>query len=209
MTVKKAEAAFERTLKTARRLLEVNAMVKWPAGAPARQQSLYRGVVVLTIGAWQGVVEDLAEASFEVTQRRARQSNIPLAALAGLGLDKFNTPNQARTRDLLGRAGLVLPASWTVTSARTAIGEQQAWDVIDAWLQVRHSIAHGFPFSESKRLENLLANHGHVACRVLTAKAPGRGESRVLTFSDTEGCMELISNVAALISAAAKTYAKA
>jgi len=206
MTIKKAQTALDRTLKAANRLLEVNNYVNWPPGTPARQQALYGGVVVLTVGAWQGAVEDLAEASFEVTKKRAKAAKIPLGALAGLVIGKFNTPNKDNTKNLLARAGLELPASWSITSQGTTLNQQQTWEVIDAWLQVRHAVAHGFPFSESDRLLNLLNSCPHVASRVVTGNAPGGSGARVLRFADAQGCIELFSNAAVVLTAAANKH---
>lgn len=205
MTIKKADAAFERALKAARRLLEVNDYVNWPSGTPARQQALYGSVVVMTVGAWQGVIEDLAQASYEVTKRRVQKAKLPLDALAGVDLTRFNTPNQANTQKLLGRAGVEMPSSWTVSSAGGNLTDTQAWEVIEAWLQVRHAIAHGFPFSESARLQTLLT-YPHVAGRVLTASAPGGSSARALRLVDAQGCIELIQNVAAVVRKAAERH---
>jgi hypothetical protein len=116
-TIKKAEAAFQRVLKAPTRVLEVDASVSWPAGAPARQQALYGAVVVMTVAAWQGLVEDIAAAARTITEKRVAKANVSLGTLADLQLGKFNTPNKANTRDLFNRAGLALPSVWSITSS--------------------------------------------------------------------------------------------
>jgi hypothetical protein len=208
MTIKKAETAFHRVLLVPQRLVEVHVLVPWGAGAPARQQALYGAVAVTTVAAWQGFVEDLSEATRVTTERKAKRARIDRSALAPLELNRFNTPNRQNTVALLGRAGLNLPTGWSVTSQGQQLNDHQAWEVINAWLLVRHAVAHGFPFSENADLTALLA-HPNVGSRVLTGGAPGRGTGRVLRLQDAQGCLELFTEVAAVIQAAAMSYSAA
>jgi hypothetical protein len=205
MTIKQAEEAHKRTLQAARRVLEVDDLVTWPAGTPVRQRALYGAVVVLTVGAWQGLVEDVALIASSVTSRRAKRAGISLAALAEVDVARFNTPDRANTRTLLSRAGLEFPSTWSTSSAGATLTERQTWEVVDAWIQVRHAVAHGFPFRESERLSNLLSSCPHARARVLTAQAFDRGRTRVLRRVDVDGCIELFDAVAEVVLGTARS----
>ncbi len=213
-TVKQARDSFTRTIVSAHHLLEVDDLVKWTAGTPVRQQSLYKGIVVLTVSAWQSAVERLAEACQQATRRRAKSGKVPEFALAPLGLERFFTPNGPNTLALFRRAGLELSSGWSVLSQGEKLNSDETWKVIDAWLQVRHSISHGFPFAESSQLHTALANQKKVAARVLTGNSPGPNSTtgarrgRVLNRSDAEGCIELFGGVVEVASRAAERYVK-
>jgi hypothetical protein len=113
------------------------------------EPTINRGIVVLTVAAWQAFVEDLAGGILETIQRGvAGQPNLTaqfqlVAAATRNAIHRMNTPNVFNVRALFANVGFDPGASrawrsgrWTITTATTS-------SRIDDWLKVRHAIAHG------------------------------------------------------------------
>jgi hypothetical protein len=211
-TVKAAEDAFNKAIGVPNRVLEVQSMVQWKAGYPARQQALYEATVVLTVAAWQTFTEDIAQAVFNRTARTAGSQGQKLALLARGALDesiqRFNTPNMSNVQTLFKNVGLDLGTSWTVTLQGTSLMSQEATTLVDAWLQVRHSVAHGVSFHNNTKLMNLRQQGSYVKSRVLTGRKPGRGNAIAFGTNDADGCRDLFVAMKDLVGSVATAHCR-
>jgi hypothetical protein len=208
-TVKKAGNAFDLALKVPDRLLAIEAKGSWGTGYPAKQQALRSSAVVLTVAAWQAFVEDIARAVLDGTKGKAAGSAAILAALADASLanalGSFNTPNTQNVDKLFSGVGFALGPGWTVTVAGTSLSAIHASDVNNAWMQVRHSIAHGIAFHKNSKLETL-RKLGHVNSRVVTGKKAGKGSGIALTSSDAVGCRALFFEMRSVVATRAAQH---
>jgi hypothetical protein len=179
VTVRQAEGKFDKAIRVPGRVLAVEQMVKWGAGFPANRQALYEATVVLTIGAWQSFAEDIARAVLASTVKSAGSQGSKLEALTTASLEesirRFNTPNMENVRTLFKNVGFDLGTDWTVTLQGTSLMSHEAGTLVNGWLQVRHSVAHGVPFHKNATLMSLRNSGSYVQSRVLTIKKPPGG----------------------------------
>lgn len=211
MTIKQSEAKFDKAMRVPERVLAVEASVQWGTGFPAKRQALYEATVVLTVAAWQSFVEDIARAVLTATIRSARSQGSKLEALTTASLDdsirRFNTPNMQNTRELFKSVGFDLGTTWTVSLQGTSLMSHEAATLVNTWLQVRHSVAHGVPFHKNQQLMDLRETGSYVKSRVLTIKKPP-GNAVAFGGTDAAGCSDLFVAMRQVIGAEATTYCR-
>ncbi len=211
LTVKQAEGKFDKAIRVPGRVLAVEGMVKWGAGFPANRQALYEATVVLTVAAWQSFAEDIARAVLTATVKSAGSQGSKLEALTTASLEdsirRFNTPNMKNVRDLLKSVGFDLGTGWTVTLQGMSLMDHEAATLVNAWLQVRHSVAHGVPFHKNAELMRLRDTGSYVQARVLTIKKPPGG-SIGFGGNDAANCHDLFIAMKNLIGASAAAHCK-
>jgi hypothetical protein len=212
LTVKQAEAKFDKAIRVPGRVLIVDGMVTWGSGFPANRQALYEATVVLAVAAWQSFTEDIARAVLRATVKSAGSQGSKLEALTTTSLEasirRFNTPNMENTRDLFRSVGFDLGDSWNLTLQGAPLMSHEAGTLVNAWLQVRHSVAHGVPFHKNDKLMKLRALGSYVNSRVLTIKKPPGG-SIGFGASDAAGCRDLFIEMKNVIGVSAAAHCKA
>lgn len=129
-------------------------------GRRHKQDALHRAGVVMTVAAWESYVEEVAIESLAAIETTAGGAVIhPAAPMPAWArqiialhrssltqiLSRFNTPNAENVRDLFANAvGFDPWPTWTWRSRRRQWNELQTRTRLNHWLQVRHSIVHGF-----------------------------------------------------------------
>lgn len=139
-------------------------------GRRHKQDALHRAGVVLAVAAWESYVENVTKEALQAISGAA-VGNPTAASLAALEIQhcdrsvgRFNTPNAENVRDLFQKHLLFDPWPHWVWKAS---GRRQ-WNAIfmrerlNHWLQVRHSIAHGFKLPQYPFLLN---QHGKYTVR--------------------------------------------
>ena len=176
--------------------------------APGRRReemALNRGAVVLAVAAWQTFVEETARGALETIGAGASSPLFNLVKADTLsGIGRFNTPNSRNSLDLFLRVGFEPSLRWGV-SIRWVLGRYgtgrtverkktftpaEARFELDAWLQVRHLIAHGRTFE---------ATDGHLKS-VLSGKAKS---GLTLWRADAERCIAFLEALAVATAAEA------
>lgn len=118
-------------------------------GRRHRQTSLNRAIIVVTVAAWQAYVQDMTQAVLDyiaVPHGHAGHSVYTVIKVATKNaIRRFNTPNAKNSVDLLLDAGFDPTPGWAFTIGQPPrnYAEAQIRNEVDAWLAVRHKIAHG------------------------------------------------------------------
>jgi hypothetical protein len=160
LAVAPVDAAFERTLRPAQDLIQIHKRNP-SAGRRVADLSLNKGAIVFAVAAWQAYVEDLMEAVLVALAPPPASSSVGLyqmlAGHARQEIRRFNTPNSQNTLNLLSLVNFDPTPYWTFTfawerqwSARhgpmrdyLSLSAPSTRRELDAWLLVRHRIAHG------------------------------------------------------------------
>ncbi len=188
--IEDAFAEFDRAMVNPRNLVEIHKALNKGPGLRVREMSLNRGIVVLTVAAWQAFLEDLVDevldaiaiSSGDVGYDHYRILRIDAKRAARF----FSTPNAEKTRELLFMVGLDPWPHWRWQSGPEYVSETTARERLNQWLQVRHAIAHG---------DDTLPD-----VSVLTALTSGR---RSLERWNAERCMRFFTKLAEKTTAAA------
>lgn len=212
-----AHQRFVSLLDNAADMVIVSADRSQRPGRRREEMALNRGAVVLAIASWQTYVEDMARAIFDTMSVGATsplQNLIRADVLSGIS--RFNTPNARNSLDLLLRTGFdplplwAVSINWTVgrywaggvvtktVDRRVTFSSTEACFELDAWLQVRHKIAHGQRFDPKDRhLLSVLSGRSKtgltyggatrsVALLSLTPLLPRRAQPRTPNSPDAE-----------------------
>lgn len=150
MNLDEAAANFARATRHCDNLVEIHRNHGGPnKGRRDKETSINRAVVVLTVSAWQAVVQDITKACLHISNPGPTSPHVGMFRLLSgrtmseIGL--FSTPNHENTKKLLTSVGFDPRPHWTwVGPGRT--GTVRPHDVetkINEWLKVRHAIAHG------------------------------------------------------------------
>jgi hypothetical protein len=146
---------------------------------------------VLTAAAWQADVQDTAAAILaELAIPHGSPGHAPYAVLRANtkhSLQRFNTPNARNSVNILLDLGFDPRSKWNFTlgtPART-YSEEAVRKEIDDWLDVRHSIAHGFQMPTKQLLTGQ------------TQAGPS------IRRSDAERCIEFFEEVVVVTATAA------
>lgn len=157
-----AYVSFESLLDNARSLIDIHGRLGKGRGRRHGEMALNRGAVVLAIAAWQTFVEQLARTILEILEaesgRDPKYRLIRAEVLRYIG--RFNTPDSRNSVQLLASTGFNpkpywrFAVRWPIAHLRSgrvqhrlkAYDPEEACDELDAWLQVRHRIAHGGVF---------------------------------------------------------------
>ena len=138
-------------------LIEIHAKIQSGRGRRHRQDAIHRAGVVLTVAAWQAYVEKVAIEALEQIELKIMrdQNGVPTPAwlrasfkfrkpAVAKAVGDLNTPNSQNVRRLLESSyGFDPRPYWVWESPRRNWDTQTFCDRTDAWLRIRHAIAHG------------------------------------------------------------------
>lgn len=144
-------------------LVAIHARLQSGRGRRHRQDAIHRAGVVLTVAAWQAYIEKVAiEALTKIEQRIEREDDgtpTPVWIRASFKFRKpsvtksvgdLNTPNSQNVWRLLDWSfGFDPRPFWVWESPRRHWDTRTFSDRTDAWLRIRHSIAHGNSLPEN------------------------------------------------------------
>jgi hypothetical protein len=112
------------------------------------RETVYHAALAVNVAAWDsylnGVVKDFYNAIATTTDAKFQALHQVSRAQADQALKRFNTPNFEQSRELLVRCTGYDPYgfwSWQ----RKGLNILQVQGILNEFLQVRHSFAHGFP----------------------------------------------------------------
>jgi hypothetical protein len=189
----RAEAEFTSAIRDPVNLIWIHQNSQTGRGRRHRQPTLSRAAVVLAAAAWQAYVQDTTEAILQDLavptghQGYALYSLVRAATQTALG--RFNTPNAHNTLALFSNVGFDPSSCWAfrIGVPTRVYTTQRVSNEIDGWLQVRHSIAHGFALPASN----------------LVTGRPSGGPS--LHRADAERCIEFFERLVSVTAAAANS----
>ena len=151
-----ALASFTSQLGLVDQLISIHGKLQTGRGRRHEQDALHRAGVVLIVAAWQAYIEKVVSEALDLINVDMRN---PLAAAPTWAIHtyqlrraailnavkKFNTPDDVKVRDLLQDSFGFSPwPSWCWRQGRRQWNENEVRRRTNAWLLVRHSIAHGF-----------------------------------------------------------------
>lgn len=168
-------------------------------GRRAEEVSINRAIVVLTVAAWQAVVQDLATAAIEAGSPVAGSPILPQTynVIAGRGkqeIHSFNTPNAENSRRLLQGVGFDPWNLWTWKQmggqgkGSITVEPHQVLSKMNDWLKLRHEIAHG----ESNLTKVVVLQS------VRDYPNPPEGWTPQIRLRDAESCMVFFRRVSEL-----------
>lgn len=177
-------------------------------GRRQEEVSINGAVVVLVVGAWQAVVEDLTTACLDLGTPPPGGPMLPATYSAITGparhaIGQLNTPNAENTRRLMRSAGFDPFPFWTWSQSAGAhqpaktISPAVASDTMNSWLKVRHLVAHGQVIEQVKVLDAVKEKEAALAPAALPA-----GWSPTIRLTDAERCMAFFRRTTRLTSVA-------
>jgi hypothetical protein len=138
---------FETAMRDPQHLMEIHQDLNPGPGRRVREIALNRACVVLSVAAWQAFVQDLAKAVLVDLEPPPGDPSRPqyriLKAMVMSATQRFSTPNSENTRELLMTVGFDPWPHWTWRLGPTTLSPTEVRDRLNAWLRVRHSVAHG------------------------------------------------------------------
>jgi hypothetical protein len=182
---------YERAMVDSRNLIAIHKELNQGPGRRVREVSINRGVVVLTVAAWQAYVQDLIAEILEEIELPLGAEGYDRYRLIKIDAKRashhFSTPNAENTRNLLMNVGFDPWPHWTWHAGPVHLTAGRARERLNQWLQVRHAIAHG---------DDDLPD-----AAVLSAVSGGK---RSITRANAEACMAFFGRVVEATSAAAR-----
>lgn len=157
------------------------------AGRRARETSVNRAIVVLTVASWQAVIQDLTLACIDLSVP-GLNDGVSWATYNSLmgrvrkDVIDLNTPNARNTRRLMVSAGFDPRPFWTWRQhggrgmRPVSWGPHEAEVRMDEWLSLRHAIAHGA--AVLPRVQVLRAVRGSPGSPRASRSASSRGRGR-------------------------------
>lgn len=151
----RATGDFKRAISIPEALLTVHDEGPARKQPPARAMALNRATVVLTVAAWQAWVEGFARARLRFgtvlpkdtgddwRMRRLATANAAMRPLVEREIKRFSTPSSGAVCDLLRLVNFDPRVHWEFVVGNRRLRQQEVAERLDAWLKVRHAIAHG------------------------------------------------------------------
>jgi len=147
---------FSEQLKLVEQLIAIHRKLQTGKGRRHQQDALHRAGVVLTVAAWQAYIEKVLMEALDAIEANLMNVNVPASSWAlqmfkmrkaelTSVVKKFNTPNDANTRNLFLKSFEFDPFTcWEWRQKRPVWNIQKVRNRTNTWVNVRHSIAHGF-----------------------------------------------------------------
>lgn len=185
-----AERRFGDVLKHTQNLMRVHLDSRQGKGRRWAETSLNHAAIALTVAAWQAYVEALVEGILDGLRPPhgplTQQFNL-VNASAKSALSRFNTPNAEKTREMFQHVGFDPRSEWTWTArGASCVSISQVEAELNAWLKVRHAVAHGFPID---------------GVFVVTGWAGGQ---QTVRYADVGRCYQFFIKLVQVTSAAAR-----
>lgn len=184
-----AEYEFRRAMDDPNNLIAIHKL-SLGTGRRRREVSLNRAVVVLTVAAWQAYLEALVNQILDPMAIPSGAQGHERFRIVKMNATKaaynFSTPNAKNTRRLLMHLDFDPWPHWAWEERDVRLDTAAVRDRMNAWLLVRHAIAHGHP--ELPDVD------------VLTSLPGGR---RSLRRGNAEACMEFFQRVVSCTTQAA------
>lgn len=142
---------FEASMADPRNLVAIHRELERGPGRRTREIALNRAVVVLTVAAWQSLVQDLVRNRIKEMRPPAGEpagAYEILRAQALMAINGFATPNAEKSRDLLLHVGLDPWDVWHVRLGTLRLAPNVVRTRLNQWLRVRHAVAHGDAFPD-------------------------------------------------------------
>lgn len=150
-----ADANFARAIAVPDALLTLRDHLP-PTQWASRDLALNRSVVVFAVAAWQGWLETYVSQNLikvngsgavrqsdEVEYARLLEVNRALVGLAEREIARFSTPSASAACRLLSLLGDDPRPRWSAMGPAGPSGPSDVARRLDAWISVRHAIAHG------------------------------------------------------------------
>jgi hypothetical protein len=140
---------FDRAMGDPRNLVAIHRGLNPNRGRRWAEPTINRGIIILTIAAWQAFVEDLAIGILETMRRSVgREQNLIghfqlIEASTKSGVRGLNSPNSFNVLRVFANIGFDPEPRWGCSFGRTQFTPAEVTVRIDEWLKVRHAIAHG------------------------------------------------------------------
>ena len=148
---------FETLMTSVDQLSDIHARLQTGPGRRHQQDAIHRAGVVLTVAAWQAYVEKVAiealgqiEASFDAANGEEPVPNWARASFkfrkpsVTKSVGSLNTPNSQNVWQLFDWSfGFDPRPNWIWHAPRRSWTTKEFTDRTDAWLRIRHTIAHG------------------------------------------------------------------
>jgi hypothetical protein len=132
-----------------RNLVEIHQSLNPNRGRRWAEPTINRGIVVLTVAAWQAFIEDLGNGILATIRRNVDgQDGLVgqfqlIEAATRNAVRRLNTPNVFNTLGLFSNVGFDPEPHWSWNTTREILTPAVVATRIDEWLRVRHAIAHG------------------------------------------------------------------
>jgi hypothetical protein len=150
-----ADANFARAIAVPEALLTLRDQLP-PTQWASRDLALNRSVVVFAVAAWQGWLETYvsqqlitvngthnARQNDDIEYARLLEANRALVGLAEREIARFSTPSASEVCRLLSLLGDDPRPRWSSMDPAGPSGPSDVARRLDAWVNVRHAIAHG------------------------------------------------------------------
>ncbi|WP_147307419.1 HEPN domain-containing protein [Mesorhizobium denitrificans] len=147
---------YETLIGWVDQIFGIHGQLQQGRGRRHEQEALHRASVVLTVAAWESYVEKILQealnaisVSYQNTTPSAPQWSIHAfemrRAQLNSEINKFNTPNSENVRRLFNDSlGFDPWPAWQWRQGRRNWASSAVRERINNWLNIRHSIAHGF-----------------------------------------------------------------
>lgn len=157
-----ALSQFTDLAKPVEQLIKIHGKLQSGQGRRHEQDAIHRAGVVMMVAAWEGYIEkvtlealDKLENDAGIASTASTAPPVPAWARHVFGLrraeignrvKKFHTPDSTNVRDLFfGTLEFDPWPSWEWRSRRRQWDPREMRKRLDAWVLIRHSVAHGFP----------------------------------------------------------------
>lgn len=165
-----AQQQFANLVEFVNQLIDIHSKLQQGQGRRHRQEAIHHAGVVMMVAAWESYIEKALMGALDAIENEAgivpgaaaevaavAAPPIPVPAWARLALElrrteiangvkRFHTPNADNVRDLLTRSLRFDPwAHWEWRRGPRQWDENEMRRRLNSWVQVRHSVAHGFP----------------------------------------------------------------
>jgi hypothetical protein len=169
-----ARSRFEATIQPAHDLITVHKRANAAPGQRVEELSLNRAAVVFSVAAWQTFVERLSAGLADSMVPPAGDPTEGvyrlLRANVDLQIGRLNTPDARNAIALWSAVNFDPTPAWAFTfewemawarahgsqMEQTRLNSDQVRDELDAWLQVRHKLAHGDALPTGHRYAQLV-----------------------------------------------------
>jgi hypothetical protein len=171
---------FGRAIDVPESLLAIRDGSNERSGQLDLNMAINRSVVVLSVAAWQGWVEhfarDIMHMGADAARRRHDADSYGERELAAMyeavgplikdQIQRLNTPNSQNVSRLLAYLASDPRERWTFVHRGKRLTSAAAARELDAWVKVRHAVAHGDPHLPAVHvLDRTRAGHGSLTRR--------------------------------------------